>query len=258
MKIGFLGAGTISDAVVRGFVKGNVGLSSVTMLSKGHDFAESLKKDFSIVKITDDAQYVVDNSDWIFVAVPGRFCEEVLKPLHFKPHQKLIVFVPTVSKAEVEAWTKNAVPVVRMLPLPFMAEHLTMTPIYPDDKELAAMLDKAGGHIVAKAEKDFNIFMAGASFMGVYYRFCAVLNDWADKEGLDKEASMAYLTHVFAALANEAKTPRNGKYPTFAELETEYSTKGGTNEFIAVEFGKNGGTDALLKAVQDGFKQMNK
>jgi len=258
MKIGFLGAGTISDGVVRGLIKSKAAISSIIMLSKGHDFADSLKKDFSIVKITDNAQQVVDGADWIFVAVPGRFCEEVLKPLHFKPHQKLIVFVPTVSKAEVEEWTKHAVPVVRMLPLPFMAEHLTMTPIYPADKELAALLDKAGGHIEAKSEKDFNIFMAGASFMGVYYRFCAVLNDWSVKEGLDGEQSMAYLTHVFAALADKAKEQRGGKYAGFAELEREYSTKGGTNEFIAMEFGKNGGQAGLLKAVQDGFKQMNK
>ncbi|MFZ1180175.1 MAG: pyrroline-5-carboxylate reductase [Herbaspirillum sp.] len=260
MRLGFLGAGTISNAVIRGICRGDtaeaLGIEVIFVSKRNAQIAAKLAEDFACIKITEDNQQLVDNADLVFVALSGAVCEQALRALQFRADQKLISFVPNPSCAALAEWTGGKLPVLRAVPLPFIAEHKTATPIFPADKDLQALFGATGGFILAEEEKQFNLFMTAGSMMGVYYRFCVLCTSWLSQKGLPEEQSMLYMTRLFKALSEEAaKEGQKGK--DFAVLQQEYSTKGGTNELIAKLFEDKGGAEALLAALEEGLARIN-
>lgn len=280
MRFGFLGTGTISDAVIRGICRNEkTNIEAIFISKRNAHIAAKLARDFSCVKIAENNQIIVDNADWVFVALPAAFCESVLRKLRFRSEQKLISFVPNPSCAEILAWAGGDAAVFRAMPLPFIAEHKSVTPIFPADKELSALFGALGGCICAENEKQFKLFMAAGSMMGVYYRFCGLCADWLRQNGLKQDLAETYMAALFAALAEQAQARARDSEPdnsgnkdakqcksrrnivpaefapegVFAVLQREYSTKGGTNEAIAEAFNAEGGAAALFASIEAGF-----
>lgn len=250
MKLGFLGTGTITDAVVRGICTSDLKVDTITVSPRNAQTVHKLATDFSNVTVAKDNQEVVDRSELVFVALRTRIAEATLKSLTFHKGQKIVTFVPTTTCAMLSGWIDNAVPVLRAVPLPFVAEHKSATPIFPADPDLQTIFAKTGGVIEAKSEHQFNLFMTAGSLMGVYFRFAGICDDWMQEQGLTSEQSTFYLAGLFSSLAD--KTVRQ-KPVDFKVLQQEYSTKGGTNELISRLFEEKGGGKALNRALDEAF-----
>jgi len=260
MRLGFIGTGTISSAVIHAFCADNalrqkLGVEHIFVSPRNAHIAAELAERFPCVTIARDNQQVADESDLIFVALPGRICEAALRKLKFKSNHKLVSFVPAATCAMLKEWTGNAVAIARAVPLPFVAEHKTVTPIFPADKDLEKLFGAAGGFIVAEGEAQFNLFMTAGSLMGVYYQFCGECCDWLAANGLSDAQAEQYMAPLFAALAEKAN--QSGAKGDFAALQQEYSTKGGTNELIAKRFEGKGGTEALASAISEAFSHIS-
>lgn len=256
MRLGFLGTGAISDAVIRGLCgnaerERSLSVKRIIISPRNAVLAAKLAHDFSCVEVAADNQELVNTANIVFVALPGAVCEAELRKLRFKVGQKLVSFVPNASCAMLRGWLNVDLPIARAVPLPFVAKQKTATPIFPADKDLQALFGAIGGFIAVEEEKQFDLFMTGGSLMGLYYRFASLCGAWLEDKGLPAEQAKFYIASLFNALGERAAG--DGAAVDFAALQCEYSTKGGTNELIAAAFDAAGGADALKNAINQGF-----
>jgi len=255
MKLGFLGTGTIADAVIRGICTSDLGIDTITVSPRNAQTAHKLAADFSCVTVARDNQEVVERSDLVFVALRAGIAEEILKSLTFREGQKVVTFIPTATCAMLSGWIGNEVPVLRAVPLPFVTGHKGATPVFPADPDLQTIFAKIGGVIETENERRLNLFMTAGSLMGVYFRFAGICNDWLQEQGLEPEQAALYLAGLFSSLANEAARQ---KPIDFKVLQQEYSTRGGTNEMTARLFEEKGGGKALAGALDEAFARISR
>ncbi|ALE03537.1 pyrroline-5-carboxylate reductase [Bartonella ancashensis] len=258
MKIGFLGTGTISAAMVDGLMASTFDVSSIIISPRNAGIAERLSRNYDKVVIAENNQTLLDESDCIFICLRNQSAEDILRSLQFRS-QHFVVSVLAMSRAaEVEGWINHKV--YRAVPLPFVAERKNLTPIYPDHPFLRGLFDSLGGTIVLEKEDDFNLFMTAGSLMGVYFNFIETAHQWLIMQGLDKQQSAHFLTMMFSNLTDTMRKivkDRSSPGINFALLEKEFSTKGGTNELLSDCFSQQGGSAALTEALKIVLQKMS-
>ncbi|KEG19308.1 pyrroline-5-carboxylate reductase [Bartonella bacilliformis] len=258
MKIGFLGTGTISAAMIDGLMASAFDVHSIIVSPRSAHIAERLSRDYDKVIIAESNQALLDESDCVFLCLRSQSAEEIVRSLYFRPEQLVISVLAMATAAEVEGWINHKV--YRAMPLPFVAECKNLTPIYPDHPFLYAMFDALGGTVVLNKEDQFNLFMAAGSLMGVYFNFIETAHQWLTMQGLEKQQSANFLAMMFGNLSDAMRKTIENKNSTgvdFAQLEREFSTKGGTNELLSDCFSRHDGTSALTKALEIVLQKIN-
>jgi len=246
LQLGFLGTGTISEAVVRGICRATTINTKIKVSPRNKQRAQQLAADFNQVEIAENNQQVIDDCDYVFIALRRQIVGEELNKLDFSKTKAIVSLVPTISRAQI-AWYCNCDigKVYRAVPLPFIAKHQSTTPIFPAEYRLQGIFEQTGGVIVSADEKQFDLFMLGGSTMGIYFKFSGLCAHWLSEQGLPVEQANRYVSNLFLSLARQSVEQDN---PNFKALQDEYSTPGGTNELIAKRFEEFGGNAALLKA----------
>ncbi|EJF82754.1 pyrroline-5-carboxylate reductase [Bartonella rattimassiliensis] len=258
MKLGFLGTGKISASMVNGLMASHFDISSIIVSPRNAQIAKNLSRTYDKVIIAGNNQALLDDSDCVFLCLPNQIAKGVLRSLHFRPEQLVISVLAMAKAAEVEEWIDHKV--YRAVPLPFVAECKNLTPIYPDHPFLRILFDALGGTFVLDKEEQFNLFMTAGSLMGVYFNFIETAHQWFITQGLKKQQSAEFLTIMFANLTDEMRkiiATDHSASLDFALLEKEFSTKGGTNEFLSNYFSHKGGRSALTSALEATLQKMN-
>lgn len=245
MKLGFIGTGTITEAIIHGLMRSSLNVESIVVSPRNRDIAQRLEKKYLQVQMGADNQAVVDGSDRVFICLRSQIAEETLRELRFRPDQTIVSLVAMATQEQIYDWTGRTAAVHRAVPLPFIEKRQGKTPIYPDNEFLRFFFDALGGSIVLKAEKELAIFLVAGSMMGVYFRFIGGCNNWLTSLGVDEKQSAGYLSAMFGSLSD---VMREGTSPNFLELEKAYSTTGGTNGMLADIFQQEGGIAALTTA----------
>ncbi|WP_375675259.1 pyrroline-5-carboxylate reductase [Bartonella sp. CL100XZDX] len=258
MRLGFLGTGTISASMVNGLMTSTFDVSSIVVSPRNAQTAERLSRTYDTVMIAENNQALLDISDCVFLCLPNQIAEDVLRSLCFRPEQLVISVLAMAKAAEIEEWINHKV--YRAVPLPFVAECKNLTPIYPDHPFLRTLFDALGGTLVLDKEEQFNLFMTAGSLMGVYFNFIETAHQWFITQGLKKQQSAEFLTMMFGNLTDEMRkitATDHSAFLDFALLEKEFSTKGGTNEFLSDYFSHQGGRNALTTALEATLQKMN-
>lgn len=245
MKIGFIGTGTIAASMIDGLMASQLKITKIVISPRNAQLAERLAADYDKVTIAADNQAVIDATDHVFLCLRSQIAETVLKSLKFKKEQQVISVLAMAKAKDVGQWIGHET-IYRAVPLPFVANLKGITPVYPDNEFLRTMFDALGGTMVLDNEDQFNVFMTAGSLMGVYFNFVETSNQWLLKQGLSDNQTAAYLSMLFGNLADEM---RKSDKPSFAALEEEFSTKGGTNELVSKQFSAKGGQNALQDAL---------
>jgi len=246
LRLGFLGTGTISAAVVRGICRAPEIHAGIKVSPRNPHMARQLAADFSQVTVAENNQQVIDSSDYVFIALRRQIVAEELDKLDFSQVKAIVSLVPTISREQIAGYCKQDISkVYRAVPLPFIEKHQSTTPIFPHEPTLHEVFTRTGGVIVAETEKQFDLFMLGGSSMGIYFQFSGLCARWLIEQGLPREQATRYISNLFFSLAQQSVSQSN---PDFKALQDEYSTQGGTNELIARRFEDYGGCAALLKA----------
>ena len=89
MKLGFIGTGKITSAVITGICTSKISFKKILISSRNRNIAQKLKKRFRKVNIAKNNQEVVDKCNWIFLAVTPRVGEKILSKLEYKSNQKI-------------------------------------------------------------------------------------------------------------------------------------------------------------------------
>lgn len=85
MRIGFIGTGAITEAMVTGILSDTPLASEVVVSPRNAEVASRLASMFPAVRIAADNQEVADASDILVLAIRPQVAERVVRGLHFTP-----------------------------------------------------------------------------------------------------------------------------------------------------------------------------
>jgi len=246
-KIGFIGTGAITDAMVRGLLARPAAVAHVMVSMRSADISAALAADFPQVLVSGDNQAIVDGCDTIVLAIRPQIAEEVIRPLRFRDGQAVISVVAATSRPSLLDWIGADVRLSQAIPLPFVARRKGVTAVYPPTPDTAALFDVLGNAVECETKAEYDLLAAASALMATYFGVMHRTTEWLAENGLPEEKGRAYLAPLFAGLA-EAATRSPGDVD-FLETSREFATKGGLNEQVFQDFDSKGGTDALRQAL---------
>ncbi|RCK32283.1 hypothetical protein TH19_19510 [Thalassospira profundimaris] len=253
MKLGFIGTGAISDAMIRGLVSSDFPVSDVIVSRRGERVSSRLAADFDQVQVLDDNQAIIDQSDMIFLAVLPQIAREVLEPLHVPDGKTIVSLIATIPIDDLKSWLDTNAQTDRAIPLPSVEHHACVTAIYPGSDDVMALFGALGGAVAAKTVDAFDGYAAGSALMATYFTVLESAADWMVKQGSSDADARRYLAALFAGLAeNTTKSPDQ----SFAQLVDGHSTPGGLNEQVAKAFVRENGTSAIHTALDEVFARI--
>ena len=96
MKLGFIGTGVITEAIITGLVKSDYPVSDIFISRRNHKVSKRLAMMSSKIHVLDANQAIVDQSDMIFLAVLPQKAKEVLTPLTFGDLAQIVSLIATI------------------------------------------------------------------------------------------------------------------------------------------------------------------
>ena len=255
MKLGFIGTGNITAAVVNGICTSKISFSKIIVSSRNKNKAQKLKKKFRKVSIAKTNQEIIDKCNWVFLAVTPKVGEKILPRLDFKSNQKIISFISTINLAKLKKIVKKEVKIVRAIPLPPISLGKGPVPIYPPDKQVKLFFDKIGTTVEIRSEKASKNFWVTSGMMAPFYEILKVLSDWLVKKGIKRNEAQKYITSLFVALSEDSLI--NSK-KHLKHLVSNSQTPGGLNEQGVKELKKFGFYKSLEKSLNSILKRLNK
>jgi pyrroline-5-carboxylate reductase len=255
MKLGFIGTGKITFAVINGICTSKISFQKILVSSRNKHLAQKLKKKFKKVDIAKTNQDIVDKCNWIFLAVTPKIGEKIIPKLKFKSNQKIISFISTIDLAQLKKFINKNIKIVRAIPLPPISIRKGPIPICPPDKQIKFFFDKIGTTVEISNEKLSKNFWSMSGMMAPFYEMLKTQSDWLVKRGIDRDKAQKYVTSLFVALSEDAviNSKKHLKY-----LVAESQTPGGLNEQGVKELRKSGYYKSLEKSLNSILKRLNK
>ena len=225
--IGFIGVGGIASALVRGICTG--GMETPVVLSpRNANRAAALAAQFTDqVRVARDNQEVVDTTDWVFVSVlPGQG-EAVLRPLRFRPEQKVVSVITGKPLSLVSSWIGG--PVAKILcitPLPCVEHRVGPIILHPRNPEAEALFAPLGEIVAVDSEWEAEVLRAIAGLVASTYALIDRIVGWSVDQGIPELSAKAYTASLISGLCESAiRAPEGGLKHLIAD-----NTPGGYNE----------------------------
>ncbi|MDR3069936.1 MAG: NAD(P)-binding domain-containing protein [Propionibacteriaceae bacterium] len=245
-RIGFVGVGTIANAVARGLLARYGDDISVALSPRNAEKAAALAAQFPNVEVKASNQEVLDSSDWVVLAVIPRVAKDVLTALSFRADHQVVDLVANFSLEQVREWVGSTASLTRMVPLPFIAQRVGPLALYPDSAQVAEFFEGLGDLVPARNERELDVLQVVTALMSPYYATLGAVVSWGAANGLPAELSARYTISFFEALLQQAKTLSPGQ---LGEIWKEM-TPGGLNE-LAVTHIQEAGSLAAWEAALD-------
>ena len=232
-KIGFIGAGKMASAIIKGLIKSDFAKSEdITATQAEIDQLEEKSKALGIEVIADN-KILAQKSDVIFIAVKPNQALEVLKEINpYITAEKLIVSIAAGVRLEkLESNLPSNTRVIRVMPNTPMLVGEGMSGmiggkgVTKDDLDyIYNLLSTIGKCIIVDNEAQMDIVTAiSGSGPAFYYKVINEIARAGEKLGLDYEKSL--LLSIQTAIGS-AKMALNREIP-MEELISNVATKGG-------------------------------
>ena len=255
MKLGFIGTGKIASSVITGICKSSIKYNKIFVSLRNKKISKQLKKKFKRINIEKDNQKIVNNSNWVFLAVTPSVGEKIIKNLKFRSNQIIVSFISTISILELKKMIKVKANIVRAIPLPPISLGKGPVPICPPNKKVKNFFDKLGSTVEIKNEKLSINFWSTSGMMASYYEILKIMSDWLVKKGIKRLDAQKYITTLFLALSEDAvvNSKKELKY-----LVKESQTPKGLNEQGLREMNKKGVYKSVISTLNTIHKRLNK
>ena len=255
MKLGFIGTGRITSAVIVGICTSSISYKRIVISHRNKSISKSLKKRFKQIIISKDNQEIVNTCDWIFLSVIPTVGEKIIKDLKFRSNQTIISFISTITLAQLKKAIKVKAKIIRAIPLPPISLKKGPVPICPPNKSVKDFFNKIGTTVEIKNEKSSINFWTTSGMMAPFYELLRVMTDWLVKRGVRRDNAQRYITSLFLALSEDAvvNSKKDLKY-----LVKESQTPKGLNEQGVKELSKAGFYKSLEKTLNSIHKRLNK
>ena len=255
MKLGFIGTGKISSSVITGISKSSIKYNKIYISSRNKTIAKQLKNRLKKISIEKDNQKIVDNCNWVFLAVTPIVGKKIIKNLNFRSNQTIISFVSTITISELKKMIKVKADIVRAIPLPPISLKRGPVPICPANKKVKSFFNKIGSTIEIKNEKQSINFWATSGMMASYYEMLKAMSEWLVKKGVKRDDTQKYITSLFLALSEDAvlSSKKDLKY-----LVKDSQTPKGLNEQGLKQMKKQGVYKSIVNTLNSIYKRLNK
>jgi pyrroline-5-carboxylate reductase len=255
MKLGFIGTGKIASSVITGICNSNIKFKKIIISPRNKKIANDLKNNFSKISISRDNQEVINNSNWVFLAVTPTIGKKIIKNLKFKNNQTIISFISTITLPELKKMINVKADIVRAIPLPPISLKKGPVPICPPNKKVKNFFDKIGSTIEIKNEKLSINFWSISGMMASYYDMLRVKSDWLVKKGIKRHDAQKYITSLFLALSQDAviNSKKDLKF-----LVKESQTPKGLNEQGLKEMTKKRVYKSVIDTLNSIHKRLSK
>ena len=254
MKLGFIGTGKITSSVISGICSSKINYKKIFISSRNSLIAKWLKKKFKKIFIERDNQKIVDNCDWIFLAVTPSVGQKIIKNLRFRPSQTIISFISTINLSELRKMIKVKADLVRAIPLPPISLKKGPVPICPPNRRVKNFFNKIGSTIEIKNEKLSINFWSTSGMMAAYYEILRTMSEWLVIRGIKRVDAQKYITSLFLALSEDAVV--NSK-KNLKNLVKESQTPKGLNEQGLKEMSKKGMYKNIIKTLNTIYKRLS-
>ncbi|TYU39611.1 pyrroline-5-carboxylate reductase [Listeria monocytogenes] len=260
-KIGFIGAGNMGTAMIRGLAQANLDNREAIIVSgRNLEKLKPLEAEFPGLQITTDTGKLAEQADIIILAVKPYTIPEILTTLKEKltPDKIIISVAAGVTIQDLEELTSAKTKIVRVMPNTPALVGEAMSSISPNAnvtseeiKEVTAIFTSFGeAEVVAENLMDAVIGVSGSSPAYVYM-FIEALADGAVLSGMPRDK-----TYKFAAQAvlGAAKTVlETGEHP--GKLKDMVTSPGGTTIEAVKSLENDGFRSAVINAVQAAAKK---
>lgn len=251
MRLGFVGSGTITAAIVGGLSDAGADVS-IVLSPRNAGVAAALAARHANVRVADSNQTVLDESEMVVIAVRPQIIDEVLRELRFRPDHRVVSLVARVSLEYLQRATRPAARVTRAVPLPSVARRQGPTAVFPPVDEVLALFDPLGRAIPVEEEAVFNVFGTATAVMASYFAFAGTISGWMERHGVAHEAARSFVGQMLEGLASA------GPERSFAALADEHQTRGGINEQVVRAVATNGVITSLDEALDAAFAGMQR
>jgi pyrroline-5-carboxylate reductase len=255
MKLGFIGTGKITSAVITGICSSSISYNKIIISERNKSISSTLKKKFKKITVSKDNQEIINLCDWVFLSVTPTVGEKIIKNLKFRSNQTIISFISTITLAQLKKAIKVKAKIIRAIPLPPISLKKGPVPICPPNKKVKDFFNKIGTTVEIKNEKSSINFWATSGMMAPFYELLRVMTDWLVKRGVKRNDAQKYITSLFLALSEDAvmNSKKDLKY-----LVKESQTPKGLNEQGVKELTKAGFYKSLEKTLNSIHKRLNK
>ena len=245
MELGFIGVGTITEAVVTG-LQGAPGVASIHLSPRSETVSRRLAATYGNVVREASNAAVVERSDLVVLAVRPDQIDDALQGLTFRSEQIVVSLLAAVPHAEIAARVAPAATVCRMVPLPPITRHKGPILIYPAVAPVIALFDALGEVIVPANETEMRDLACASGFMSSYLELQSALTGWLVGHAVDGDKASRYVRAMLAALSDvalDAPTTETDALPG------DHETKGGLNERVRRRLKEEGWFDAAGRAL---------
>jgi pyrroline-5-carboxylate reductase len=244
VKLGFIGVGTIAEAVIGGLQSGG-----------GHEFFLSPRSEAASrrlaaahgnIRRAESNAAVVERSDVVFLAVRPDQVDAALDGVRFRPDQIVASLIAATPVAEVAAMVAPATAVCRMVPLPPIEQRQGPLLLYPALEPIVGLFRGLGDLIVARDESELRALACASGFMSSYFQLQNSLAGWLVGREVEPDKASLYIRSMFAALSEVALATPAGET---AALPPHHETKGGLNEKVRRRLTQEGWFDQAGEAL---------
>lgn len=255
MKFGFIGAGNMASAIVKGMTGGKSPINSknIYLTSKTVTSAEKLAAACGANALADVAE-VVTTCDVLLLAVKPHVLQEILPALHAEIAVKkplIISIAAGKSLADIGALLPAETPIIRVMPNinakigAATSGICTNCFVSPAQKAVAKEIFSTIGSVIEVEESQFGIFTVLAGSAPAFaYLYMDTLARAAVRAGMSKKQALEIAAATIAGSAQMIL--QSGEHPM--ALVDQVCSPGGTTIEGVLTLQENGFETALTKA----------
>jgi pyrroline-5-carboxylate reductase len=254
MKIGFLGVGTVSTAVIEAMASRGGMQKTIYLSPRGEKRSTDLAAKFDHCIRLESNQAVIDASDMVVLSMLPNQVDEALAELTFREDQIIASFIAGTPPSGIAKLTAPATQVSQLIPLPAIVHHkgpLVICPSHPDVvREFAGL----GDIVILEDETKIRILSVSSAMMSTYFTFQNTIIKWTEDSGIDHDTASQYVRSLLEGLAIEGQAATDAEIP---HLPVEHETPGGLNFRNRTGLEQDGWFDALYARLQDTYSNAN-
>ena len=237
MKIGFIGVGKITNAIVEGLCTSSIEKTHICLSPRNEANARLLAEKYTQVQRLETNQQVIDQSDIVFIAVRPVVAVEVLRTLVFRETHIVVSLVPLLKEAELLNAVAPATHVVRAVPTPTVMQHTGPILLFHSNDTVTHLFRHLGQPLQVTDEQQLHVLWTLTGLITPFYDLLYELSSWATANGVDTTTANQYIAGLFQALSFVAQqdNPIN-----FKELAQHAETPNGMNEQAGREIREKG------------------
>lgn len=236
MRLGFLGTGTIAEAVVRGLAPDG---HQITVSERSAVRAARLAGEFANVTVARN-QGVVDASEVVFLGLMAEQAAEVLGGLRFRADQRVVSFMAGMAIEEVSVLVAPARAVAVMLPYPGIAQGGSPILALGDVAVIEALFAPANTVYALRDAAELEAYLCAQAVLSPAVQMVGVAAEWLGGETAQGEAFLRHL--VGSSLMSGACAP----------MLAALNTAGGYNQRLRQHLEAAG----MREALRDGLDRL--